>query len=747
MGMVGAAAPDLHGPVGGPVVGLHPLRRAGRVRGLGLAAALAVPSAVAAPASADVVLTHVRTIGGPLHAQMYPSGMDTGADGTVVIADTGNNEVAKYASDGRLLWRTARRATGSADLDNPRDVGVDAAGNVFVADTRNSRLVKLGPDGAYLGETRGPTGDPMSFPFGVSVAGGRVYVADTGWNKVRVFDTALTQRRTIVGTSACSLVALRDADADAAGNVYVAGYKTNEVLVFSPTGTCLRKWGNTGTAAGQFRTPYGVDVATDPVTSRELVYVAEGLNNRVQAFDTSGGLIGALGSFGEPEVVGTFTTMRRVAAARDGTGDVWAADLWGNRVERWRRSATGWTYAETIGAVMPRPTSAAVFHEPRGLAWSADGTLRVADTVHHSVASFSATDELIGTCGKRAAEGSLPGQFNWPRGVAVDHATGNLWIADTNQSKIQVLSASCTNVAQIGTGAASTALTGFHWPYSIAIRQSDRIAFVADSQNHRVMSYDVATRRPIAAYGVKGGGTGRFRSPSGVAVDPATGHVLVADAGNNRVVELSDTAGSGMTQVRVLNAGLTLSGPEGVAVDGSGQVAVADSSNNRVVVLDAGGAVVATQGGLDHPASVAFGPDGLLYVSNTYADTVEVYSLGSTPADTMPPDGWVTVPSAGQSLPVGPVRFAGTATDNRAVSAAKVAVRDLVSGRWQRPDGSWGAFAWLDATLASPGAASSPWSYSWTAPTAGSYSVMLRVDDAAGNTDPTRPVVRFTVVG
>ena len=62
--------------------------------------------------------------------------------------------------------------------------------------------------------------------------------------------------------------------------------------------------------------------------------------------------------------------MRRVALAKDGTGNVWAADLWGNRIERWDRNATGFTYNRTIGAVMPEPTDDAVFHEPRGMAFT-----------------------------------------------------------------------------------------------------------------------------------------------------------------------------------------------------------------------------------------------------------------------------------------------------------------------------------------------------------------------------------------
>ena len=67
------------------------------------------------------------TIGGPLHAEMYPSGLEMAPDGTVVIADTGNNRVAKYNADGTLVWSVGTHGAGINQFDNPRDVGVDAS--------------------------------------------------------------------------------------------------------------------------------------------------------------------------------------------------------------------------------------------------------------------------------------------------------------------------------------------------------------------------------------------------------------------------------------------------------------------------------------------------------------------------------------------------------------------------------------------------------------------------------------------
>jgi DNA-binding beta-propeller fold protein YncE len=375
-----------------------------------------LPGGVGAAETPAEMPERVGTVGGPLRAQMYPSGMEIADDGTVVVADTAGNQVHRYSADGTLLWRIGSFGSGVGQFGNPRDVGVDSAGNVYVADTPNSRVVKLGPDGTWLAVWTGAPNDLMSFPMGLSVKDDKVYVADTARRRVRVLDVDGNQLRVVRPNGACDVfTGIRDADADSAGNIYIADYTGNTIMKLSPTGTCLQRWGSTGTGPGQFRTPYGVRLAFDPVHAREVVYVADALNNRIQMFGTDGTFLGLVGAEGEPTTPGTFHTLRRVAVATDGSGDVWGADLWGYRVVRFARTPTGYEHAQTIGVPPPDPTSSAVFHEPRGLTVDTAGNLHVVDTVHQRIASFDPGGELLSTCGRR---GSLPGQFNWPRSVA-----------------------------------------------------------------------------------------------------------------------------------------------------------------------------------------------------------------------------------------------------------------------------------------------------------------------------------------
>lgn len=691
--------------------------------------------------------TFQQTLGGPLHAEMYPSGMEIAPDGSVIVADTGNHQIAKYTAAGAQVWRVGSHGTGTNQFDDPRDVGVDAAGNIYVADSRNSRIVKLTSAGAWVTSWKGPTGDLMSFPLGVTVTGGKVYLADTGKNKIRVFDQAGAQLLSFAtATGTCAFSAPRDVDADAAGNIYLANYKVNNVVKFTPTGACTTAWGTTGTGNGQFRALYGVRLATDPILGAQAVYVADANNSRIQEFTTAGGFVAALGAEGPATTPGTFTELRRVAVAAD--GDIWGADLWGWRLERFDRTAAGYTYAQTIGAPIPPTTDTAVFHEPRGIAFDTNGVMAIADTVHHRIVRMNPDGTIANTCGER---GSGTGQYNWPRGVAIDQATGEIWVANTKQYNLHIIKPDCTPITKFGANGAGD--DQFNWPYSIVIRQSDRTAWVADTMNHRVKVYDVATRAFIASFGSKGSQSGKFNEPSGIAVDPATGHILVADTKNNRIVELSDNRGAGIAVVRNITGGFNL--PEGVAADSNGHIFVADTENNQVAVIaQVQGLVTArfsNPTGFGEPSNIAVDASGRILVADTYRDRIQryqPYTAVSTP-DTTPPDSSVTAPTKAQVFANAPITIVGTATDNSSVAAVRVAIKNTVTGLWWRGGNTWGAFLLTDAVVANPGSTSTSWSLSWTPPPGGgSFGVQSEAQDTAGNREPPpKPWVTFTVNG
>jgi DNA-binding beta-propeller fold protein YncE len=251
------------------------------------------------------------------------------------------------------------------------------------------------------------------------------------------------------------------------------------------------------------------------------------------------------------------------------------------------------------------------------------------DTVNQRIVTFNpVTGALIPpSCGKR---GWQAGAFNWPRGLAVDPLKDQLWVADTKQSDIQIFDESCTFLQKMP--ATTTSTDKFNYPYAVAMRASDHTAWIADTKNNRLKVYDTSTAKPtlLGTYGTKGSGVGQFNSPQDVAIDPVTGRILVADANNNRIVELEATSGAGTVTWLRSRKGFTK--PAAVARDAAGRTFVADSGGNRVVILAPAadwndtGDVLGILGGMNRPEQITVGPDARVYVSDTYDDRILVYS-------------------------------------------------------------------------------------------------------------------------
>ena len=104
------------------------------------------------------------------------------------------------------------------------------------------------------------------------------------------------------------------------------------------------------------------------------------------------------------------------------------------------------------------------------------------------------------------------------------------------------------------------------------------------------------------------------------------------------------------------------------------------------------------------------------------------------PADAEPTVA-VAVPSQDQTFGAVPVVLSGTAADDVGVTRVSVAIQDLVTRRWLQSDGSFGPWSTRhqNAQLASPGAASTDWSYTFDPPQDGTYGAQTQSWDAAGN--------------
>ena len=75
---------------------------------------------------------------------------------------------------------------------------------------------------------------------------------------------------------------------------------------------------------------------------------------------------------------------------------------------------------------------------------------------------------------------------------------------------------------------------------------------------------------------------GKLTSPFGLAVDPSTGRLYIAEHGTHRIAVMDPTSDE---VLRTIGKG-QLSYPRGIALDAHGNLLVSDYNNNRVVVFN-----------------------------------------------------------------------------------------------------------------------------------------------------------------
>jgi DNA-binding beta-propeller fold protein YncE len=402
-----------------------------------------------------------------------------------------------------------------------------------------------------------------------------------------------------------------DAHADNAGknHVYVADDDNHRVVAYDLDGNYLNEVGTFGTNPGQFRFPY--DVGVD---SGDQLFVADNNNHRVQrfnAFDLS--FSGQWGSFGTDS--GNLEFPRSLAAlADDPLGGAYVADTANNRIQGFDPNGgvtAGWGTAGRGPGYVTRPAD---------IATDRTGDVYVADTWDHRIEKLSSSGAFLGQWGYissssgYAAVNSGNGQFRFPGGVAFDPASGNIWVADSGNNRIQELTPDGGWLATFGGTATGTAPGQFNDPTGIAVSSAGDV-YVADTLNNRLQKRDSAgTWSDVSVGGqldqpravaldragniyvadrtrvlkITGPDTTEITPPSGAFDQPAglwatTTHLYVSDTGNDRVLRMNFATGQWESfggdgpelGSFVVPAGLT-------TAPGANSLYVADQYNNRI---------------------------------------------------------------------------------------------------------------------------------------------------------------------
>jgi RHS repeat-associated protein len=188
--------------------------------------------------------------------------------------------------------------------------------------------------------------------------------------------------------------------------------------------------------------------------------------------------------------------------------------------------------------------------------------------------------------------GTGNGQFKSPGGVSLD-SKGNVWVADTGNSRVQEFTAEGTYIKQFGSSGSGNGQ--FCSPWRLAVDPNNDQVWVADACNNRVQVFNSAGEY-VLKFGSSGSGSGQFSSPEGIAFSPL-GYVYILDKGNSRVVKWSDGAPSPVSEFGSLGSGNgQVKGPWGIGRDSSGNVWVTDTGNNRIEEFNSAGGFVRVAG-------------------------------------------------------------------------------------------------------------------------------------------------------
>jgi len=328
-------------------------------------------------------------------------------------------------------------SSGSDDneLNFPTGIALSSSGNtLYVADTDNYRINAFSDDGDHLFEfgsfcnmeTNQGCNDnaddavvdgdgQFNEPIGVIVdASNDIYVVDSQNDRVQRFDSggdfelkfgsSDNNDQDYLGTP--NGIAIQEST----GDIYISSISTDSIAVFDSSGTILFKFGSVGSDDGEFRNPTSI-----MIDDSEILYVADTDNDRIQMF----------------ELVDTNDNCPQ------GTQEI----------------VNGICFVEEFGS---SGTDNGEFNSPSGLAIdTSSDLLYVADTNNDRIQTFKLvdassncpqnTEEIVdGVCfvEKFGSSGSANGKFNSPSGLAIDTSNDLLYVADTNNNRIQVFTVS-----------------------------------------------------------------------------------------------------------------------------------------------------------------------------------------------------------------------------------------------------------------------------------------------------------------
>lgn len=616
-----------------------------------VAASVAGEAGAAQGASASTTPTYVHTIGHAGDAFVYPWGMATEPavggpwDGDIIVGDYNNYNVKVFQLNGAFVASFGTKGTGLGQMGQPYGVAVDPNdGSIYVADLNNRRIEKFSNRGVAL-YTIVPPGAYYAPFVAVNHEGDVFLVQSTGLshtapNVIYEYDNA-GNAITTFGTNGNSCGAgqfalIRGIDVDAGDRLYVDDVGNRCIQVFNTATapwTIADSFGNKSTLSNNTR-----GMAIDRTNG--YVYVADAAKQVVDVFTTWNGVSGGayVGTIGTPGTdPGQLQGPRGIAVSLNGT--VYVSDYTQWTIDAYASPASATPRAFMLAAPNPSvPPPAGGFNNPTSVAVStyagSAGDVYVADTFNMRVQQFTNAGSWLGMWGSRLPQLGAGYALDYPRGVAVDPKTGNVWVNDTRSGYIKEYTQNGTFIS--GFGGQGQANGQFYYSSGIAIGPTGNI-YVTDTDNDRLQVL-TQTGTEVAGFPVpcgSGFSAGGAAGCTGVTVD-AAGNIYAA-APEKGVVYVFSATGRLLGTIGATAPGGSLGQPWDVAIVGT-TLYVTEATNNRVsefnIAATAGpypylghfGTKGAGNGQLNRPLGISVDAAGNIYVVDYTNSRVEEFA-------------------------------------------------------------------------------------------------------------------------
>jgi sugar lactone lactonase YvrE len=247
----------------------------------------------------------------------------------IYVVDSGNSQIKKFDSSGKLLLSWGSFGSENGQFRNPSGILVDQK-YVYIADTGNARIQKFDKNGNFV-LTWGTYGDiPGLFhtPIALAEEGtGNLFVSDYGTNKIQIFDPNGKYKSGIhpVLTNGGNFTATNSIVFDSQNNFYVLASDTNRILKYNVREDFINYFGSGGNEEGRFNNPNSI-----AIDSNGYLYVADTNNYRIQKFDSDGTFLLSWGSFG----TGPGQFADPIGLAIDSKNNVYVIDKANNDVQK-----------------------------------------------------------------------------------------------------------------------------------------------------------------------------------------------------------------------------------------------------------------------------------------------------------------------------------------------------------------------------------------------------------------------------